>query len=109
MKTTNTSIQMRKGILEFCTLYIISRGEVFASDMSEELIEAKLISVEGLLYPLLNKLCISSLVTYKWVKSTSGPPKKNYSLTRAGRDWLAQLEITWKELVQSTTKITSKS
>ncbi|MDN3668440.1 PadR family transcriptional regulator [Echinicola jeungdonensis] len=109
MKTTNTSRQMRKGILEFCTLHIISRGEVFASDMSKELMEANLISVEGILYPLLNKLCFASLISYKWADSASGPPKKYYSLTKSGRNLLYQLETTWKELVTSTNKITSKS
>jgi hypothetical protein len=50
MKVENTQVQMRKGILEFCILHIISRGEVYASDMLEELTSARIIVVEGTLY-----------------------------------------------------------
>ncbi|GGZ35952.1 PadR family transcriptional regulator [Echinicola pacifica] len=108
MKASNTQVQMRKGILEFCILHIISRGEVYASDMLEELTEAKLIVVEGTLYPLLNRLKTASLVSYKWVESESGPPRKYYSITSEGTNFLNTLDSTWKDLVQSTTLITSK-
>ncbi len=109
MKASNTQVQMRKGILEFCILHIISRGEVYASDMLEELTEAKLIVVEGTLYPLLNRLRTAALVSYKWVESESGPPRKYYSITAEGSAFLDQLESTWDELVRSTTQITSKN
>lgn len=108
MKASNTQIQMRKGILEFCILHIISRGEVYASDMIEELTEAKLIVVEGTLYPLLNRLKTAALVSYKWVESESGPPRKYYSITPEGSQFLDQLSGTWNDLVTSTTLITSK-
>lgn len=108
MKASNTQIQMRKGILEFCILHIISRGEVYASDMIEELTEAKLIVVEGTLYPLLNRLKTAALVSYKWVESESGPPRKYYSITPEGSEFLSELKGTWNDLVTSTTLITSK-
>jgi PadR family transcriptional regulator, regulatory protein PadR len=102
MKVENTQVQMRKGILEFCILEIISRGEVYASDMLEELTAAKMIVVEGTLYPLLTRLKNASLLDYSWVESTSGPPRKYYTLTATGRDFLEQLRDTWQELVEST-------
>lgn len=105
MKTLNTQIQMRKGILEFCILHIISRGEVYATDMIEELKEAKLLVVEGTLYPLLNQLKKEGLVTYKWVESDSGPPRKYYSLTPYGADYLNQLNETWGNMNKSVKKI----
>ncbi|GAB3645449.1 PadR family transcriptional regulator [Echinicola sediminis] len=108
MKASNTQIQMRKGILEFCILHIISRGEVYASDMIDELTAAKLIVVEGTLYPLLNRLKTAALVSYKWVESESGPPRKYYSITPEGSEFLSKLDTTWNDLVQSTTLITSK-
>lgn len=85
MNVENTQVQMRKGILEFCILNIISRGEVYASDMLEELTAARIMVVEGTLYPLLTRLKNAGLVEYKWVESTSGPPRKYYTLTPAGR------------------------
>lgn len=93
---------MRKGILEFCILEIISRGEVYASDMLEELTAAKMIVVEGTLYPLLTRLKNAKLLEYNWVESTSGPPRKYYRLTDTGREFLEQLRITWSGLVSST-------
>jgi PadR family transcriptional regulator, regulatory protein PadR len=102
MKVENTQVQMRKGILEFCILEIISRGEVYASDMLEELTAAKMIVVEGTLYPLLTRLKNAGLLDYSWVESTSGPPRKYYTLTETGRSFLEQLRDTWGELVAST-------
>ena len=98
---------MRKGILEFCILHIISRGEVYASDMLEELTSAKIMVVEGTLYPLLTRLRKSGLVEYKWVESNAGPPRKYYTITRAGKIFLGNLEATWNELVNTTTQIIS--
>lgn len=108
MKAANTQIQMRKGILEFCILHIISREEVYASDMLVELKEAQLIVKEGTLYPLLNRLKNASLVSYKWVESETGPPRKYYSITEEGIEFLEQLDETWLSLIQSTQLITSK-
>ena len=108
MKVANTQVQMRKGILEFCILHIIARGEVYATDMIEELTDAKLVVVEGTLYPLLNRLRNASLVSYKWVESESGPPRKYYSLTETGDLFLKELNDTWSCLLQSVNLITSK-
>ena len=99
---------MRKGLLEFCILHIIARGEVYASDMIEELTDAKMIVVEGTLYPLLNRLKNAALVSYKWVESESGPPRKYYSITEEGSRFLETLNETWDSLVNSTQLITSK-
>ena len=108
MNLENTQIQMRKGILEFCVLQVISRGEVYASDMLEELTFVKIIVVEGTLYPLLTRLRKAGLVEYKWVESTSGPPRKYYKLTSEGTNFLSKLSETWKDLSRSTRLITSK-
>jgi PadR family transcriptional regulator PadR len=109
MNLENTQVQMRKGILEYCILHIISRGEVYASDMLDELTAARMIVVEGTLYPLLTRLKNAGLVEYKWVESKSGPPRKYYKLTEIGTDFLKGLTETWEELVHSTDQITQKS
>lgn len=94
----NTQTQMRKGILEYCILAIISRGEIYASDIIAELKAAKLLVVEGTLYPLLTRLKNNGLLSYNWVESTSGPPRKYYQLTPDGLVLLKQLDKTWQEL-----------
>jgi PadR family transcriptional regulator PadR len=109
MNLENTQVQMRKGILEYCILHIISRGEVYASDMLDELTNARMIVVEGTLYPLLTRLKNSGLVEYKWVESKSGPPRKYYKLTDVGNSFLAGLTETWNDLVHSAESITKRS
>jgi PadR family transcriptional regulator PadR len=103
MIAENTQTQMRKGILEYCVLLIISRGEIYASDIIAELKQAKLLVVEGTLYPLLTRLKNNGLLAYNWVESTSGPPRKYYVLTEAGIQILKQLDTTWQELAYAIT------
>lgn len=105
MNIENAQIQMRKGILEFCILHIISRGEVYATDMLEELTAARMMVVEGTLYPILTRLKNAGLLEYKWVESPSGPPRKYYSLTDTGVNTLQRLRDTWHELANSTNQI----
>lgn len=99
MTVDNTQTQMRKGILEYCILSIISRGEIYASDIIAELKKAKLLVVEGTLYPLLTRLKNNGLLSYVWRESTSGPPRKYYQVTPEGIAVLKRLDETWEELV----------
>ena len=108
MNLENTQVQMRKGILEFCILKVISRGEVYASDMLEELTSAKMMVVEGTLYPLLTRLRKAELVEYKWVESSAGPPRKYYKLTNKGETFLESLLGTWLELTSATDQIITR-
>ncbi|MBO0934807.1 PadR family transcriptional regulator [Fibrella aquatilis] len=107
MNIENAQVQMRKGILEFCILHIISRGEIYASDMLDELTSARIMVVEGTLYPLLTRLKNAGLLDYKWVESTSGPPRKYYVLTDLGKNSLEALDETWQELSESVDQIVS--
>jgi len=95
MKIENTKAQMRKGVLEMCVLSIISQKEAYPSDIINKLKEAKLIVVEGTLYPLLSRLKNADLLSYKWKESTAGPPRKYYHLTDEGTDFLAGLQDSW--------------
>lgn len=95
----NTQAQMRKGVLEFCILSIISQGEIYPSDIIVKMKEAKLIVVEGTLYPLLTRLKNGGLLAYNWVESNAGPPRKYYKLTPIGEEFLKELRVTWAELV----------
>ncbi|MBK9792590.1 MAG: PadR family transcriptional regulator [Sphingobacteriales bacterium] len=94
----NTKVQMRKGILEFCILGIISRGEVYASDILDALKNANMLVVEGTVYPLLTRLKNAGLLTYEWKESTSGPPRKYFTLTLEGTTAFEELKQTWNEL-----------
>ncbi len=101
MKVENTKAQMRKGVLEYCILSILSRSDKYASDIIAELKEAKMIVVEGTLYPLLTRLKNAGLLGYRWEESTQGPPRKYYELTDIGRDFLKELDASWQELIDA--------
>jgi PadR family transcriptional regulator PadR len=108
MSLENTQAQMRKGILEYCILSILDKGEAYPSEILETLKEAKLIVVEGTLYPLLTRLKNMELLSYRWEESPSGPPRKYYSLTNMGRTFLNELNTTWSELTTAVNQITNK-
>ncbi len=92
---------MRKGVLEFCILSVISEEEVYPSDIIGKMKDSKLIVVEGTLYPLLTRLKNAGLLSYNWVESQSGPPRKYYKLTPLGLEFLKELRKTWNELVEA--------
>lgn len=98
---------MRKGLLEYCVLSVIARGEIYSSDIIEILTDAKLLVAEGTLYPLLTRLKNSGLVGYQWIESTQGPPRKYFTITDEGRIFLAELDKTWNELIQTINNIKS--
>lgn len=107
MDTQNTQSQMRKGILEFCILSIIKQQEVYPSDIAETLRVANLSVYEGTLYPLLSRLKNAGLLSYRWVESQSGPPRKYFKLTEAGLAAIKELEAAWKGMVAAVELVTS--
>jgi PadR family transcriptional regulator PadR len=109
MNMDNIQVQLRKGVLELCILNIISRGEVYTSDMIQELTQAKMMVVEGTLYPLLTRLKNTGYLDYKWVESPSGPPRKYYMLTETGSRFLNELGNTWLEMTSSVSQIMTKT
>lgn len=108
MDLENTKAQMRKGILEYCILSILSKSSCYASDIIKELKDAKVIVVEGTLYPLLTRQKNAGLLSYRWEESPQGPPRKYYELTKEGREYLADLDASWNELVESVNMIRTK-
>ena len=105
MKIENAQAQMRKGVLEYCILSVISRNSCYASDILKELKEAKIIVVEGTLYPILTRQKNAGLLSYRWEESTQGPPRKYYELTEEGKAYLNALDQAWKELILAVEKI----
>ncbi|QZE13878.1 PadR family transcriptional regulator [Halosquirtibacter laminarini] len=105
MKLDNTKAQMRKGILEYCVLLLLSKRPLYASELIQELKNAKLIIVEGTLYPLLTRLKNAGLLDYQWQESQQGPPRKYYTLTDSGNIFLQGLEESWTELSNTVNNI----
>lgn len=110
-KTVSTSIgtQMRKGVLELCTLAIIAEKDVYASDIIDALKKSDLIVVEGTLYPMLTRLKNEGHLSYRWEESSSGPPRKYYQLTDDGHELLNNLKQNWQDLTKAVNLIINKS
>ena len=109
MNIDNTQSQMRKGVLEFCILSIIQRAEAYPSDIIEEMKKAGMVILEGTLYPLLTRLKNAELLSYRWVESTTGPPRKYFRLTEKGEGFYRELEATWKEMAGAVARITASN
>ena len=109
MTEENVKVQMRKGILEYCILAILARGANYAPRIITELKEAEMIVVEGTLYPILTRQKNAGLLTYRWEESPQGPPRKYYSLTEKGQEYLAQWDKVWEEMVKQIEVIRGKN
>ncbi|MBE6300508.1 MAG: PadR family transcriptional regulator [Parabacteroides distasonis] len=105
MNAENVKSQMRKGILEYCILLLLKKEPAYTSDIIQKLQAAKLIVVEGTLYPLLTRLKNSGFLSYQWIESTQGPPRKYYQLTETGEEFLKELETSWMELNETINHI----
>lgn len=105
MNIENTQSQMKKGVLEFCILSIIQRGEAYPSDIIEEMRKSGLSLLEGTLYPLLTRLKNADLLSYRWEESPSGPPRKYFSLTEKGQQFYMELESTWREMADGVERV----
>jgi PadR family transcriptional regulator PadR len=105
VKIENTKAQMRKGILDFCILLVLSKKDAYPSDIIHEMKNADINVPEGTLYPLLMRLKNDEFLSYRWEESTMGPPRKYYQITEKGREFLGDLTVSWKELSQSIQKL----
>lgn len=108
MNIENTKAQMRKGVLEYCILSVLQHEDAYTTEILSGLKDAKMLVVEGTIYPLLTRLKNAGLLNYRWEESTSGPPRKYYGLTESGKIFLKELDATWAELNEAVTLITNK-
>lgn len=101
LNAENIKAQMRKGVLEYCILSILRKGDSYVSPLIAELKAAKMIVVEGTLYPLLTRQKNQGLLSYRWEESPSGPPRKYYSLTEKGRKALELMDEAWGDVIKT--------
>ncbi|AGC75135.1 PadR family transcriptional regulator [Nonlabens dokdonensis] len=106
MKIENTKAQMRKGVLEYCILSILKEEDAYVAEILDTLKDAKMLVVEGTIYPLLTRLKNAGLLNYRWEESTGGPPRKYYGLTETGKIFLTELTTTWDDLKNAVNLVT---
>lgn len=107
MNVDNEKSQMRKGMLEYCILLLLRKEQAYASNIIKKLKDVHLIVVEGTLYPLLTRMKNDGQLSYEWIESTQGPPRKYYQLTDKGLSVLAELEVSWKELSDTVEQLSN--
>lgn len=108
MNVDNIKSQMRKGMLEYCVMLMLSQEAAFSSQIIERMRAARLIVVEGTLYPLLTRLKNAGLLTYEWQESSQGPPRKYYSLTCEGKEFLRHLSEAWLEIAHAVDHLSTE-
>lgn len=105
----NNRTQMRRGVLEYSILLILSAGDEYASSIIQKLKEVNIIVAEGTTYPLLIRLKKLGLLNYRWEESPQGPPRKYYMITKLGREQLSGLDAAWEELSEGIESIRKNS
>ena len=101
-------IQLKKGVLELCVLSVLSHGDSYAYEIASRLTNGIGMG-EGTIYPLMRRMQTEGLVKTYLVESASGPPRKYYKLTAAGRaafeaqrtEWI-QFEIAVRKILGET-------
>ena len=97
-------VQLKKGVLDLCVLALLSRGDSYAYEIASSLAEGIGMG-EGTIYPLMRRMQADGLVKTYLVESASGPPRKYYKLTAAGRAAFATQKAEWSAFVNAVNAI----
>ena len=102
----NWTNQLRKGVLELCTLNHIRNRKMYGYEIVRKLgkIEGLIIS-EGVIYPILSRLRRQGLVETSIQESPEGPPRKYYKLTQEGKQMVRQMNAYWQAVRKQTDSI----
>lgn len=96
---------MRRGVLEYSILLILSKNDEYASSIIQKLKEVNILVAEGTTYPLLARLKNLGMLTYRWEESLQGPPRKYYTITETGKKQLEELDTVWEDLAAAISKL----
>ncbi|MBI1684818.1 MULTISPECIES: PadR family transcriptional regulator [Caulobacter] len=96
--------QLKKGVLALCVLALLSKADSYAYEIASQLAH-DIDMGEGTIYPLMRRLQSDGLVETYLVESTSGPPRKYYRLTTAGRDSFAAQKAEWAAFTKAVDDI----
>jgi|TARA_B100001057_G_C22825282_1_gene941150 PadR family transcriptional regulator PadR len=105
MSSENFKIQLRKGLLEFCILQVLSKDKLYTSEIIDRLNKSKINVVEGTVYPLLSRLKNKEYIDNEWIESSQGPPRKYFYLTKIGKSYLDDLVLSYEEVNNSIIKL----
>lgn len=102
--------QMLKGILQGCTLAILSGKELYGYKIVETLKDYGFEDIhEATVYPILTRLNKQGLLAFEKRPSELGPPRKYYSLTEQGKEELQLFNDCWLDISKKVDKILKES
>ena len=98
----NLVAQMRRGVLPYCVLAMVRDKERYGFELVQSLASIDgMVTGEGTIYPILNRLRAEGLVQSQWVEAEAGHPRKYYQLTQSGRERATRMAETWTEFSAS--------
>jgi PadR family transcriptional regulator PadR len=106
--TESLQVQLRKGVLELCVLALLAQHESYAYELASRL-AGDVGMGEGTIYPLMRRLQNDGLVSTYLVESSSGPSRKYYRLTTAGRTAFAAQKADWLDFVSAISRTLGES
>ena len=96
--------QFKQGILELCVLHILLQEDSYGYDIIDQL-SANIDISEGTIYPMLRRFQKEKRVKTYLRESSSGPPRKYYSITEEGKKYYEESVREWEELILSVERI----
>lgn len=95
--------QIIRGTLEYCILLMLNKKTYYGYEILQELSKYPIIaSTESTVYPLLRRLQKENYLQSTWQESAEGlPPRKYYSLTPEGKEYLDAMNNEWENLLKA--------
>lgn len=105
--TNQWLVQLRKGVVELLVLRLLAlRGELHGYAIVKELLSlGRLVAGESTVYPVLKRLESDGLLDSRWVGAEAGPPRKYYTVTETGHEFLHEARREWDALVESMSRL----
>jgi PadR family transcriptional regulator PadR len=98
--------QLRKGLIEYCVMKRLSKGESYGYEIVQRLKEMdELVITESIVYPILSRLRKEGHLKVRAVKSPDGPPRRYYDLTSLGNNRVKEMDAYWKDLCRSVEQL----
>ncbi len=98
--------QLRKGLMEFCILNLLQRGESYGYEILQSLQQIEeLVVTDSTVYPILSRLRKGGYLKVQVKPSSSGPPRRYFSLTALGRQRVQEMNTYWGNLQQGIKRL----
>ncbi|MFA6172573.1 MAG: PadR family transcriptional regulator [Kiritimatiellales bacterium] len=100
--------QLRKGLIELCVLNLLEQGESYGYEILQALQKIEeLVVTDSTVYPILSRLRKDGCLKVQVKPSSSGPPRRYFSLTTLGRQRAREMNLYWDNLQTAIARLKS--